>query len=95
MKPEIHPELHLVTAHCQCGNEFQTHSTKKELRVEICSNCHPYWTGKQKLMDTAGRVEKFQRKFAKKAELEAAKAANQAPTAPAAEATEPTETTEA
>ena len=68
MKPEIHPELHEVTVHCQCGNEFQTRSTKKELRVEICSACHPFWTGKQKLMDTAGRVEKFNRKYAKKEE---------------------------
>ena len=68
MKPEIHPELHEVTVHCQCGNEFQTRSTKPELRVEICSACHPFWTGKQKLMDTAGRVEKFNRKYAKKEE---------------------------
>ena len=68
MKPEIHPELHEVTVHCQCGNEFQTRSVKKELRVEICSACHPFWTGKQKLMDTAGRVEKFNRKYAKKEE---------------------------
>lgn len=77
MKPEIHPHLHEVTAHCQCGHEFKTRSTKSELRVEICSNCHPFWTGKQKLIDTAGRVEKFQRKFAKKAEIEATKAAHQ------------------
>ncbi len=84
MKPQTHPELHEVKVHCQCGNEFMTRSTKKELRVEICSACHPFWTGKQKLMDTAGRVEKFNRKFAKS---EALKAAAQAPEAPAAEAT--------
>jgi large subunit ribosomal protein L31 len=68
MKPAIHPEMHEVTVHCQCGNEFKTRSVKTELRVEICSACHPFWTGKQKLMDTAGRVEKFNRKYAKKEE---------------------------
>lgn len=90
MKPELHPHLNEVLVHCQCGNEFMTRSIKTELRVEICSNCHPYWTGKQKLMDTAGRVEKFQRKFAKKAEMDAAKAASAevAVEAPAAENTE-------
>ena len=50
MKDKIHPELHAVMVHCACGNEFMTHSTKKELRVEICSQCHPYFTGKQRLM---------------------------------------------
>ncbi|MBS1786013.1 MAG: 50S ribosomal protein L31 [Acidobacteria bacterium] len=68
MKPEIHPQLNEVTVHCQCGNEFKTRSVKPELRVEICSACHPFWTGKQKLLDTAGRVEKFNRKYAKKEE---------------------------
>ena len=68
MKPEMHPELNLVKVHCQCGSEFETRSTKKELRVEICSVCHPFWTGKQKMMDTAGRVEKFNRKYGPKAE---------------------------
>ncbi|HJU83665.1 MAG TPA: 50S ribosomal protein L31 [Holophagaceae bacterium] len=89
MKPQIHPELHEVKVHCQCGNEFMTRSTKKELRVEICSACHPFWTGKQKLMDTAGRVEKFNRKFAKTEALKAAAQATEAPVAeaPAAEAT--------
>ncbi len=90
MKPELHPQLNEVLVHCQCGNEFKTRTIKTELRVEICSNCHPYWTGKQKLMDTAGRVEKFQRKFAKKAEMDAAKAASSeaAVEAPATENTE-------
>ena len=61
MKREIHPEY--VTAHvrCTCGNEFVTRSTKPELHVEICSNCHPFYTGRQKLVDTGGRVERFQR----------------------------------
>jgi large subunit ribosomal protein L31 len=65
MKANMHPELHLVTAVCACGNTFETHSTKKELRLEICSACHPFFTGKQKLVDTAGRVERFQRRYAK------------------------------
>ena len=66
MKDKIHPELHTVMVHCACGSEFETRSTKKELRVEVCAACHPFFTGKQKLMDTAGRVEKFNRKYAKK-----------------------------
>ena len=67
MKPGIHPEYHPVTVHCACGHTFQTRSTIKGdmLRVEICSNCHPFFTGKQKLVDTAGRVERFRRKYAK------------------------------
>ncbi|MBK7293017.1 MAG: 50S ribosomal protein L31 [Holophagaceae bacterium] len=66
MKEKMHPELHDVKVHCACGNEFMTRSTKKELRVEICSNCHPFFTGKQRLMDTEGRVDKFNKKYAKK-----------------------------
>ena len=66
MKDKIHPELHDVKVHCACGNEFMTRSTKTEMRVEICSNCHPFFTGKQRLMDTEGRVEKFNKKYAKK-----------------------------
>jgi large subunit ribosomal protein L31 len=65
MKANMHPEMHLVTAVCACGNTFQTHTTKKELRLEICSACHPYFTGKQKLVDTAGRVERFQKRYMK------------------------------
>ena len=63
MKADIHPDYVLATVHCACGNEFQTRSTKPELHVEICSACHPFYTGKQKLMDTGGRVERFQRKL--------------------------------
>lgn len=63
MKEKMHPELHDVKVHCACGNEFMTRSTKKELRVEICSNCHPFFTGRQKLLDTEGRVERFTKKF--------------------------------
>jgi large subunit ribosomal protein L31 len=66
MKPGIHPDYHPVTVHCACGHTFQTRSTIKGdmLRVEICSNCHPFFTGKQKLIDTAGRVERFTKKYA-------------------------------
>jgi large subunit ribosomal protein L31 len=65
MKPKIHPEYHEVTAHCACGNTWKTRSTRSELRLEICSNCHPFFTGKAKLVDTAGRVERFQKRYAK------------------------------
>jgi len=72
MKEKMHPELHDVKVHCACGNEFMTRSTKKELRVEVCSACHPFFTGKQRLMDTEGRVEKFNKKYAKKEAVAAA-----------------------
>ncbi|MEA2462567.1 MAG: large subunit ribosomal protein [Acidobacteriota bacterium] len=66
MKPEIHPQYHQVNVHCACGEQWTTGSTKKELRVDICSKCHPFFTGKQKLVDTAGRIDRFQRKYGKK-----------------------------
>ena len=65
MKKDIHPEYHKALVHCACGNEFETGSTLKEIKVEICSMCHPFFTGKQKLIDTAGRVERFKKKYAK------------------------------
>ena len=65
MKTEIHPEYVTAIVRCTCGNEFETRSTKPELRVEICSNCHPFYTGRQKLIDTGGRVERFQRRVAR------------------------------
>jgi large subunit ribosomal protein L31 len=70
MKPGIHPDYHELMVHCACGNTFKTRSTFKGnmMRVEICSNCHPFFTGKQKLVDTAGRVERFQKKYEKAAE---------------------------
>jgi large subunit ribosomal protein L31 len=68
VKQGIHPTLHRVTAVCACGNTFEVHSTKDELRLEICSNCHPFFTGKQKLIDSAGRVERFQRRYRAKAQ---------------------------
>ena len=63
MKKGIHPEYVKAKVHCACGNEFETKSTKKEIKVEICSSCHPFFTGKQKLVDTAGRVERFRKKY--------------------------------
>ena len=66
MRPKIHPEYHDVSVHCACGHTFTTRSTKKDLRVEICSDCHPFFTGKQKLVDTAGRVERFEKRYGKK-----------------------------
>ncbi len=65
MKKGIHPEYHEVTVACACGNSFATRATKKDLRVEICSACHPFFTGKQKLIDSAGRVERFQKRYTK------------------------------
>jgi large subunit ribosomal protein L31 len=65
MKKEIHPAYHDCVVTCSCGNTFQTKSTKKELRVEICSNCHPFYTGKQKLVDTGGMIDRFQRRMKK------------------------------
>ena len=64
MKEGIHPEYQEATITCVCGNVIQTRSTKKDMKTEICSQCHPFMTGKQKIMDTAGRVERFNRKYA-------------------------------
>ncbi|KAB0664204.1 50S ribosomal protein L31 [Oryzomonas japonica] len=63
MKEGIHPMYSEVTVKCLCGNTFQTRSTSKEINTEICSACHPFFTGKQKLVDTAGRVERFKRRY--------------------------------
>jgi large subunit ribosomal protein L31 len=63
MKKGIHPEYVECRVTCACGNTFTTRSTKKDIRVEICSQCHPFFTGKQKLVDSAGRVEKFRKKY--------------------------------
>ncbi|HHY23715.1 MAG TPA: 50S ribosomal protein L31 [Clostridiaceae bacterium] len=63
MKEGIHPKYGETVVRCACGEQFATGSTKKELRVEICSKCHPFFTGKQKFIDTAGRVEKFKKKY--------------------------------
>ncbi len=63
MKEGIHPDYHIATVTCACGNKFEVGSTSKKLRVEICSACHPFYTGKQKFVDTAGRVERFKKKY--------------------------------
>ncbi|HZK40726.1 MAG TPA: 50S ribosomal protein L31 [Atribacterota bacterium] len=63
MKKDIHPKYEKATISCACGNSFETGSTKKNMKVEICSACHPFFTGKQKIIDTAGRVERFNRKY--------------------------------
>ena len=68
MKEGIHPDYKETKISCVCGNVIETKSTKKDIKIEICSNCHPFITGKQKIMDTAGRVEKFKRKYAPKPE---------------------------
>ena len=85
MKAKIHPEYVECTVKCGCGVTFQTRSTRKEIHVEVCSSCHPFYTGKQKFLDTAGRIEKFNKKYRKKSDAaapaEAAPAA--APSTPA------------
>ncbi|CAN5627647.1 50S ribosomal protein L31 [soil metagenome] len=65
MKPEIHPKYDEITVTCVCGNTFQTRSTGDDLNIEICSECHPFFTGKQKLVDTAGRVDRFNKRYAR------------------------------
>jgi large subunit ribosomal protein L31 len=65
MKHDIQPELHELTAQCACGNSFKTRTTASDLDVTICSACHPYYTGAQKFVDTAGRIEKFEKRFKK------------------------------
>jgi large subunit ribosomal protein L31 len=87
MKQGIHPNYVLSTVRCACGYSFQTRSTRPEIHVEICSNCHPFFTGKQKLVDAAGRLERFAKKFEKtegktirvKAKTKAAKTVKTAP----------------
>jgi large subunit ribosomal protein L31 len=72
MKEKIHPAYHQTTVRCACGNEIPTGSTRKDIRVEICSQCHPFFTGKQKIMDSAGRIERFQKKYSKVTKKKAA-----------------------
>jgi large subunit ribosomal protein L31 len=67
MKAGIHPEYVESTITCSCGAVYHTRSTRKQIHVEICANCHPFFTGQQKFVDTAGRIEKFRRKYTKKA----------------------------
>ncbi len=67
MRTKIHPDYHVVTAVCACGNTFQTRSTLPSIHVEICGRCHPFYTGKQRLVDTAGRVERFRQRYSSQA----------------------------
>ena len=82
MKTDIHPEYVEAHVRCTCGNEFTTRSTQPEIHVEICSNCHPFYTGKQKLVDTGGRVERFQRRYARQQEQQQAAASARRAVAP-------------
>jgi len=66
MKAGIHPKYELSTVKCSCGNTFTTRSTKDELRSELCSECHPFYTGKQKLVDTGGRIDRFERRYGRR-----------------------------
>jgi large subunit ribosomal protein L31 len=68
MKKDIHPKVFETIIKCACGATYETKSTQKEIRVEICSSCHPFYTGKQKFLDTAGRIERFQKKYRKASE---------------------------
>jgi large subunit ribosomal protein L31 len=100
MKQGIHPDYQTTTVHCACGSTFETRSTQKDIRVEVCSSCHPFYTGRQKLLDTAGRVERFKRKWGKgEAGGKGGKGGKAEPPAgateePAAEAEEPAGTAE-
>ena len=66
MKTDIHPEYVVATVRCSCGNTFLTRSTKAELTVELCNECHPFYTGRQKLVDAGGRVERFERRYGRR-----------------------------
>ena len=85
MKKDIHPEYLEATVSCGCGNSFKTRSTREKIAVEVCSNCHPFYTGKQKFVDTAGMVEKFQRKWKGEAAQKAQAVANPPPKKTAAQ----------
>jgi large subunit ribosomal protein L31 len=66
MKKDIHPKLVACTVTCSCGNTFETESAKEEMRIDICNECHPFFTGSERMVDTAGRIEKFNQRYAKK-----------------------------
>ena len=84
MKPKIHPKFNTITVSCACGNSFETASTAKEMKVEVCSKCHPFFTGTQRFVDTTGRVERFQMKIDKQKQLTAELAAKKKKPAKAA-----------
>lgn len=86
MKQDIHPEYMMATVHCACGNVFRTRSTQKDIHLDVCSVCHPFYTGKQRMIDTAGRVDRFNKKYgAGKGKKATAGAAAGEPTADATE----------
>ena len=74
MKTDIHPEYATATVKCACGNTFETRSTTAEIHTDVCAECHPFYTGKQRLLDTAGRVERFRQKYQAKGDAKAAPA---------------------
>jgi large subunit ribosomal protein L31 len=78
VRKKIHPEYHDVTVTCACGEKFKTRSTRKEMRLELCSKCHPFFTGRQKLIDTAGRVERFTKRYGDRGKAKAAAEATKA-----------------
>ena len=88
MRPDLHPPYHATNVACACGNKFETRSTKPEgeLHLDICSQCHPFYTGKVKLMDTQGRIERFNKKYGAKPAVEAAAPKAEEKSAPKAEA---------
>lgn len=67
MKTDLHPETAVTSIHCACGEEWETRSTKPEMRVDVCAKCHPFFTGEQRIVDTAGRIERFRRRYARTA----------------------------
>jgi large subunit ribosomal protein L31 len=84
MKTDIHPEYVEANVHCACGNSFQTRATKSDLHVDICSNCHPFFTGQQRIVDTAGRVERFTKRMQKSTAVQEARGSKKKATAPSA-----------
>ena len=76
MRADIHPEYVVATVKCSCGNTFETRSTQADLRVELCSECHPFYTGKQKLVDTCGRIDRFERRYGKRRKSEGSDASD-------------------
>lgn len=88
MKADIHPEYGEATITCACGNQWTTRSTKPEIHVDVCSNCHPFFTGEQRIVDTAGRVERFRRRYANAQQASAAPADEVGRAEPSAETAE-------
>ena len=86
MRADIHPEYVVATVKCSCGNTFETRSTKASLSSELCSECHPFYTGKQKLVDTGGRIDRFERRYGKRRKAEGAEGAEGADAPEAADA---------